>query len=131
MTFTILSDTTSKLIHRSNVRPTDDPLESNLRIDPLTVPKIIKDKLDIKSDTTTDDLAPDPNSELHAEPVYSAMPIIDTSDLVGRTFLTPANEDGQRLRARIVKAVDDYEDDNLKDSSHRKFVCSVNDNTVE
>ena len=97
MTFTILSDATSKLIHWSNIRPTDDPLESNLRVDPLTVPKIVKDKLDIKSDVTTYDLVPDPDSELQAEPVHSAMPIIDTSDLVGRTFLTPVNEDGQRL----------------------------------
>ena len=131
MTFTILSDTTSKLIHRSNVRPTNDPLESNLRIDPLTVPKIVKDKVDIKSDAITDVLAPDPDSDLHADPIHSAMPIIDTSDLVGRTFLTPVNEDGQRLRARIVKAVEDYEDDNLKDPTHKKFVCTMNDDTTE
>ena len=42
-------------------RPTNDHLESNLRIDPLIVPKIIKDKLDIKSDIMTDNLAPDPD----------------------------------------------------------------------
>ena len=59
MTFTILSDTTSKLIHQYNVRPTNDTLESNLRIYPLTVPKIVKDKLDIKYDIITDNLVPD------------------------------------------------------------------------
>ena len=62
MSFTILSDTTSKLIHRSNVRPTDDPLEYNIRKNPSTVPKIIKDKLDIKYNITTDKLLSDTNS---------------------------------------------------------------------
>ena len=58
------------------------------------------------------------------------MPVIDPDDLVGRTFLLN-KEDGQRLRARIVKALDDFEGDLARDSSRLKFVCSMNDDTVE
>jgi hypothetical protein len=39
------------------------------------------------------------------------MPILDLNDLVGRTFLLPQQGDGQCFRARIVKALDDYESD--------------------
>ena len=58
------------------------------------------------------------------------MPVIDPDDLVGRTFLLN-KEDGQRLRARIVKALDDFEGDLARDSSRLKFVCSMNDDTIE
>ena len=42
------------------------------------------------------------------------MPIIDPNDLVGRTFLL-TQEHVQRLRARIVKALDYYEGDLQRD----------------
>ena len=58
------------------------------------------------------------------------MPILDPSDLVGRTFLLN-KEGGQRLRARIVKALDDYEGELRRDSSRMRFVCSMQDDAVE
>ena len=58
------------------------------------------------------------------------MPVVDPDDLVGRTFLLN-KEDGQCLRARIVKALDDCEGDLAQDSSRLKFVCSMNDDTIE
>jgi hypothetical protein len=58
------------------------------------------------------------------------MLVIDTDDLVGRTFLLN-KEDRQRLRARIVKAFDDFEDDLARDSSSLTFVCSMNDGIIE
>ena len=36
------------------------------------------------------------------------MPILEPHDLVGRTFIIP-QEDGQHIRARIVKAIDDHD----------------------
>ena len=125
MTFKILTDKTCKIIHRSNVRSANDPLESNIRLDPLTIPKIIKDKTDLKNDTEL------PNPIDNSDPAIPginnsnnrpAMPIIDPADLVGRTFLTPEDDDGKLLRARIVKAIDDYDDDCAKDSTQKKFV---------
>ena len=58
------------------------------------------------------------------------MPIIHPSDIEGRTFLVD-KEDGQHLRARIVKAIDDYEGDLDRDYSRLKLVCSMQDETVE
>ena len=36
------------------------------------------------------------------------MPILEPNELVGRTFVIP-QEDGQRLRARMVKVINEYE----------------------
>ena len=52
------------------------------------------------------------------------MPIIDPSDLVGRSFLR-TEEDGQRLRVKIVKAIETYEDELRKNSARREFICSA------
>ena len=112
------------------MRAANDPLESNIRLDPLTIPKVIKDKHDIKNedDSTTADYTV---LEDNANTDRPSMPIIDPADLVGRTFLTLENEDGQRLRVRIVKAIDDYDDDCAKDSNQKKFVCTMKDDTIE
>ena len=58
------------------------------------------------------------------------MSILDPNDLVGRTFII-LQEDGQRLRAMIVKAIDDYEGDLQRDSLRMKLVYFVKDDTVE
>ena len=124
MTFKIFNPATNKVIDRSNVRAADEPNLINHRADHLTVPEVV--------------------SSLHGEPpptlkeesiatvpsTQRALPIIDPSDLVGRTFLLD-KEDGQRLRARVVKAIDDYEGDLARDSSRLKFVCTMQDDTIE
>ena len=58
------------------------------------------------------------------------MPLINPVDLVGRYFLKDT-EDGQRLRFKIVKALEAYEEDLGKDSSRREFICTTNDDQVE
>ena len=58
------------------------------------------------------------------------MPIIDAQDLVGRTFLLD-KEGVQRLRDRTVKSIDDFEGDLTRYSYRLKFVCSINDKTIE
>ena len=59
-----------------------------------------------------------------------SMPILEPNDLVGRTFIIP-QEDGQRLRARIVKAIDDYDEKLQRESTRLKFIFSTKDDTVE
>ena len=59
------------------------------------------------------------------------MPIIDPNDLVGRTFLLPQQEDGQCFRARIVKALDDYESDLGTQPDRIRFLCSAKDGDFE
>ena len=58
--------------------------------------------------------------------------IFNTTDLVGRTFLLPKNEEtGERFRARIISAIDKHESDLAKDPARIKFLCSVNNNEYE
>ena len=42
MTFNVLKYDIQKIAFRSNVRPADNTLTSNLRVDPATMPAIIK-----------------------------------------------------------------------------------------
>ena len=49
------------------------------------------------------------------------MPILDPNDLVGSTFLIP-QEDIQHLRARIVKASDNYDGKLQRDSERLKVI---------
>jgi hypothetical protein len=55
------------------------------------------------------------------------MPTIDPQDLVGRTFLVPQQEDGQCFQARIVHALEEYEDELGREPECIHFMCSVND----
>jgi hypothetical protein len=68
------------------------------------------------------------------EPVYyklTPMPVFHPSDLVGKTFLMDPQEDGQRVRAHIVQAIEDH-DGKLDDNPTRiKFLCSINDDESE
>jgi len=59
------------------------------------------------------------------------MVTIDPKDLIGRTFLKDSEEDGQRFRARVVRAVIDKEEDLKKGSEHMKFICEVPNSTVD
>ena len=59
------------------------------------------------------------------------MSTIDPADLIGRTFLMPPEEDGTRLRAKIIEAIETKERDLANDPVRIKFRCSVNDNEYE
>ena len=122
MTFKILTDDTSKIISRSNVRSADVPMEYNLRLDPLCgEPKQI-----VKSKNDTIDDNPDQN-EIQQKP----MPMIHPSDLVGRSFLLNENENGEKFRAKIVKAIHEHDDKLERNLDNMKFLCSVNDEQYE
>ena len=136
MTFKVLTNDTNKILHRSNVRPADDPASTNLKIEPLTVPKVVKSLTDdisdsvfeepllIDEDTNTSPTSSNPSN------AHKSMPIIDPSDLVGRSFLR-TEEDGQRLRVKIVKAIETYEDELNKNSARCEFICSTKEDQVE
>ena len=93
MILKVLLDASNKIIHRSNIRPTNTPLDKNIYLDPLTVPKIVKSKRDPSNNetvTTTLSTIADGNSLSNTPHV----PIINPSDLIGRTFLIPIDKDG-------------------------------------
>jgi hypothetical protein len=66
----------------------------------------------------------DENGELQTR--FYQLPLVDTSDLIGRTFLTE-QDDGQKHRARIAAAIEDHDANTEKNSERMRFVCSVND----
>ena len=120
MTFKVLTDDTRKVIYRSNIRSAADSKSRNLRLDPITntvSSPIIRSRHD-SSDHGEGTMPPD-------------MQIINPHDLVGRTFLLPQEEDGQRFRAHIVKALNDY-DSNLGTQPERiRFLCTAKDGKYE
>jgi hypothetical protein len=63
--------------------------------------------------------------------VKRRMVTIDPKDLIGRTFLKDTEEDGQRFRARVVRAVVDKEDELKKGSDYLKFICEIPNSTVD
>ncbi len=52
--------------------------------------------------------------------VTPSMTFVDSSELVGRTFLVDEREDGQRHRARIMEAVEDHNPFLRNDKNHRR-----------
>ena len=119
MTYKILSDATQKIFHRSEVRSALDPDAPNLRADlcdgEVDTPLIIKSIKDGRGGTV-------PQTQLE---------IIDPSALIGRTFLTEPQEDGQRFRARIVRAIDTSDRELGEDPERIKFMCSMNNDAFE
>ena len=120
MTYKILTDDTSKIIFRSNVRAADVPMEHNLRLDPLCgePTKVVKSKSD-------------DNNQNQSENKPTNMPIVSPSDLVGRSFLMDKNDNGEKFRAKIVSAVKKHDDSLDNHPDHLKFVCSVNNEEYE
>ena len=59
------------------------------------------------------------------------MAIINPSDLVGRSFLLDANEDGERFKAKIIEAIDIHDNDLKNDPEHMNYRCNINDDAYE
>ena len=53
MTSKILKHHTQKILCRSNIRPGNDPITRNVRVDPITIPAIIKSRQEDFSDDDT------------------------------------------------------------------------------
>ena len=111
MTWKVLTSDTHKVLYRSQVRPYDSQ-DPNLRAelfggeDCPTTEKFIKSRIDKNGES----------EQLNT-------PVFNPQDLVGRTFLTDQQEDGQRHRAKIVKLVEDFESDVAQNPTRIKFVC--------
>ena len=132
MTFSILNVATNKVVSRSNVRLVDETTSPNLRINTLTTPGVVTSrhfalvylKNDEEAPVITEDEAP---NAFNSSPNHM-IPITYPHDLVGRNFLM-SQEDSQRLRSRIVKAIDDQQI--KRDSERLKFICSTKYDIVE
>ena len=110
MTYKILTQDTLKIIHRSNVRPVTSA-DPNRRVDLLDGEEI-KEAI-IKT--------PDKPSV-----------VFSPTDLVGKTFLLPFDEEiGERHRARIVEVIEEHADKVENHTDRIKFRLSVNQDQYE
>ena len=104
MNFKILSDSSKKIIYRSNTQSANTLLDKNILLDPLILPKIVKLKKYSSNDGTMSTML-FTIVDYNCLPDATCIPIIDPSDLVENTFLMPTNENGQHLQVRIVEAI--------------------------
>jgi len=59
------------------------------------------------------------------------MPTFSPEDLIGCTYLTEPDEDGQCFRARIVRKIEEHEDKTNQHPDKIKFLISVDDNKAD
>ena len=59
------------------------------------------------------------------------MPTFDPTPLIGRTFLLPPEDDGQRFRGKIIEVLQKTEKDLTQHPARVKFRCSINNNEFE
>ena len=98
MTFKVLTADTHKVIYRSAVRSAADPDTQNKRLDPPGGEK--------SPDSTPAKPVVYLKSRHDDDPGKSKpMPGFDPDDLVGRTFLKPLDENGERHRATVKKKI--------------------------
>jgi hypothetical protein len=134
MTFKTLSDSTQCIIIRSQVRPADDPHRPNLRLTDLFDGEP-PSKLFVKSKSDPDNTQDLPTLSSEYGEVEqtgtTTMVHVDTSELIGKTFLMEGNEEGTKHRARIVEMIEDQQYAHLNSKEHTKFRVSVNNDTYE
>ena len=133
LTYKILTKN-NKIIYRSAIRSALDPATRNQRLSPIggeTASNVRGETLFIRS--KTEDKEPEGPTLLDDNPTVKRrrMVTIDPKDLIGRTFLKDAEEDGQRFRARVVRAIVEKDNDLKKDVEYMKFICEVPNSTAD
>ena len=126
MTFKILKMDTLKIIICSNICHADDNMSKNWRVTPLDgenkPPIIIKSKGDVET-------LGEPNDKTEVKK-YSK-PVFDPHEIIGKTFLTPTDVNGERMRATVIKCIEDHDKELAKDPNRKKFICSLNNDQYE
>jgi hypothetical protein len=127
LTYKVLTKN-NKVIYRSAIRSALDPAKRNQRLSPFggeTTSNYLGDTMFVRSKHPSE-------SSLDGNPnVKRRMVTIDPKDLIGRSFLKDSEEDGQRFRARVVRAVIDKEDELKKGTEYMRFICEVPNSTVD
>jgi len=140
LTYRILTSDTRKIIERSSVRSAQDPSDPNLRLDIFdgeAVKEFIKSRKDSKlkllsSKTLDEQQEPEAtmgssNDDVHkdGEQGNTVLPEdLRPQDLVGRTILVD-QEDGTRLRAKILQAINDSKDQDAIESTSTKLLIAM------
>ena len=122
LTWKILTDHTNTIIIRSAVRSATKT-SPNLRLDP---PKGEGQPQDLTSDVFVYG-RPNPDGSDNTPP----MSIINFDDLLGRTFLLPMDENGERKRATISEHVNDLYQEQVSREDQLRFKLKIDDDQLE
>jgi hypothetical protein len=130
LTFLVLTDDTKRIITRSAVRSRNTLKDPNLRqspdggeVDTHPLYKSVKNCIYVKDvqgqrvdDLPTSDEAPDGP--------------LQPDDLIGRSFLLEPDDNGQRLRANIVRKIETF-DEETQEKIKTHFLCEVPDQKMD
>ena len=118
----ILTDDTNTIIIRSAVRSATKT-SPNLRLDP---PQGEDQPQDLTSDVFVYGM-PNPDGSDHTPP----MSILNFDDLLGRTFLLPMDENGERKRATISEHVKDLYQDQVSREDQLRFKLKIDGDQLD
>ena len=113
LTHKLLDDATKKILYRSAVRPSDSTHPNK---------HLVPDGGE--SSQTTKPLIFVQSRQDDSPSATKPMAVYNPDDLIGRTFLLPKNEQGERLRATIKRKV--IETSNLLDNQHDSAIHKIN-----
>ena len=125
MCWKILDKDTEKIVHRSDVRPADDPLHPNIRLEPekgehVPPKKIVRDRRDVLEDKWLSD------------PTSIATPVFEVDDLIGRTFLMePDAETNERYRGKIKRVITTHGDPKPDNIANLEFLVEVDGSSTD
>jgi len=129
LTYKVLTQT-NQIIYRSVLRSANDPAKRNKRLSPIAgemTSNIIEDKTFVRSNFNPDGDRLDDSGPT----VQRRMVTIDPKDLIGRTFLKDTEEDGQRFRARVVRAIVENKEELKACPDYLKFICEVPNSEID
>jgi hypothetical protein len=128
MTWKILTIDTQRIIYLSLVRPVSTP-DPNLHADMFGWEEVKFNDCDasiiIKScpPSKIDSLEKQVNTAVeNSEETTKTKHVFNPEDLIGRSFLMDEQDDGQRLRATVVKPIDDYANSVERNPTRLKFL---------
>ena len=95
------------------------------------MPTIVKSRQETFSDDDTVSDVPSIISNDDNCQATDSMHVIETSELVGRSFLMSTSEDIQHLRVKIVKALCSHQDDLNSNPALKEFIVTSKENTIK
>lgn len=133
MTFKVLLDETSKILHRSEVRSASKPGQPNLRLATETKPSHVRtndtaNKDDDSGRPSTPEMNGETTSDTHTSQTMSYLP---PADLVGRRFNYKHPESNVLQRATVVSAINDHHQAVGGDEARTQYLLSINDDAYE
>jgi hypothetical protein len=125
MTYKVLTSDTKKVLYRSRIRLASEC--PNPRADAAARMNSSSPPTDNSISETFDDHSTTPVLQSRDRP----MAVIDPNDIIGRTYLSTPEEDGTRMRLRIVEAIDNIEHSINQEDIIIRFRAENADGTYE